>query len=291
MSRTLQQRLVVKNTQMAKEAWDIHAEILSDNKRSRSIDLKPNCPEKYEHVSDIIIHQEPFPNLKTVRLMLTTTEIRLKSRAQVTSIDSSSSSPMVNGPSQNGGAIEQLSVTPVGHETLLPNAFSAMTLQDPASGNWNMDTGASSHLNDSVPSLSNVFNMCIYLSVSVGDGHPIPVTNLGHGILPTLRRPVFLNNVLITPNIVKNLISVRQFVRDNFYTIEFDAFGFSVKDFMTRRLLLRYDNTGDLYPVLNPSYIPHAFLTSQYTWHQRLGPPGSEVLRRVLSSNSISCNK
>ncbi|GJT64335.1 ribonuclease H-like domain-containing protein [Tanacetum coccineum] len=30
---------------------------------------------------------------------------------------------------------------------------------------------------------------------------------------------------------------------------------------------------------------------SQYTWHQRLGHPRSEVLRRVLSSNSISYNK
>nr|GEY37567.1 ribonuclease H-like domain-containing protein [Tanacetum cinerariifolium] len=39
------------------------------------------------------------------------------------------------------------------------------------------------------------------------------------------------------------------------------------------------------------STIPHAFLTSQYTWHQRLGHPGSEVLCRVLSSNSLSCNK
>ncbi|GJT30560.1 ribonuclease H-like domain-containing protein [Tanacetum coccineum] len=51
------------------------------------------------------------------------------------------------------------------------------------------------------------------------------------------------------------------------------------------------DNTRDLYPVTKPSTIPHAFLTSQYTWHERLGHPGSEVLRRLLSSISILCNK
>nr|GEV12654.1 putative ribonuclease H-like domain-containing protein [Tanacetum cinerariifolium] len=51
------------------------------------------------------------------------------------------------------------------------------------------------------------------------------------------------------------------------------------------------ESTGDLYPVTKPSTIPHAFLTSQYTWHQRLGHPGSEVLRRLVSSDSISCNK
>ncbi|GKD30860.1 ribonuclease H-like domain-containing protein, partial [Tanacetum coccineum] len=87
------------------------------------------------------------------------------------------------------------------------------------------------------------------------------------------------------------MISVRQFVRDNSCTVEFDLFGFSVKDFITRRVLLRCDSTSELYPVTKPSTIPHAFLTSQYTWHQRLGHPGSEVLRRLVSSDSISCNK
>ncbi|GJZ33435.1 ribonuclease H-like domain-containing protein [Tanacetum coccineum] len=56
-------------------------------------------------------------------------------------------------------------------------------------------------------------------------------------------------------------------------------------------VLLRCDSTGDLYPVTAPSPIPYAFLVSQHMWHQRLGHPGSEVLRRLLSNNVISCNK
>ncbi|GKE57541.1 ribonuclease H-like domain-containing protein [Tanacetum coccineum] len=64
-----------------------------------------------------------------------------------------------------------------------------------------------------------------------------------------------------------------------------------IQDFMTRRVLLRCDNTGDLYPVTAPSPIPSAFLVSQQTWHQRLGYPGSEVLRSLVSNNVISCNK
>ncbi|GJU75919.1 ribonuclease H-like domain-containing protein [Tanacetum coccineum] len=39
------------------------------------------------------------------------------------------------------------------------------------------------------------------------------------------------------------------------------------------------------------SPIPHAFLVSQHAWHQHLGHPGSEVLRRLVSNNFISCNK
>nr|GEU42359.1 ribonuclease H-like domain-containing protein [Tanacetum cinerariifolium] len=73
--------------------------------------------------------------------------------------------------------------------------------------------------------------------------------------------------------------------------MEFDAFGFSVKDFLTRRVLLRCDSAGDLYPVTAPSLTPHAFLVSQHTWHQRIGHPGGEVLRRLVSSNFISYNK
>ncbi|GJT58366.1 ribonuclease H-like domain-containing protein [Tanacetum coccineum] len=127
--------------------------------------------------------------------------------------------------------------------TVLSHAFTAGTLHDPT-------------------------------TVSVGDGHSIPVTNTGHSILPTPLKYLHLNNVLIIPHIVKNLIFVRQFVRDNNCTTEFDAFGFSVKDFMTRRVLLRCDSTGDLCPVTTPSAIPYAFLVSQHMWHQRLGHPG-----------------
>nr|GEX55418.1 copia protein [Tanacetum cinerariifolium] len=74
-------------------------------------------------------------------------------------------------------------------------------------------------------------------------------------------------------------------------SIEFDSFGFSVKDFMTRRVLLRCDSTGDLYPVMAPSPIPSVFLVSQQTRHQRIGHPESEVLRRLVSNNVISSNK
>nr|GEY45253.1 RNA-directed DNA polymerase, eukaryota [Tanacetum cinerariifolium] len=124
-----------------------------------------------------------------------------------------------------------------------------------------MTTCASSHLNDYVHSLSNVLNMCIYPSVLVGDGYSISVTNFGHSILHTPHQPLHLNNVLITLNIGKNLIYARQFFRDNNCTVEFDAFGFSIKDFMTRRVLLQCDSTGYLYPITKPSIITHDFLT------------------------------
>ncbi|GJT25267.1 ribonuclease H-like domain-containing protein [Tanacetum coccineum] len=132
-----------------------------------------------------------------------------------------------------------------------------MANRDPT---WNMDTGASSHFNSHISNLNSVYNKCLYPSVCVGDGKSIPVTNTDHSILPTLNHPLHLHNVLVTPNIIKNLIYVRQFTRDNNCTVELDAFGFLVKDFLTRHILLRCDSSGDLYPVTSPSPTPHALL-------------------------------
>ncbi|GKB10162.1 hypothetical protein Tco_0844085, partial [Tanacetum coccineum] len=114
LSKTLQARLVVEDPQTAKEAWDLIAEIFNDNKRTRSIALKAKLrslklgdlsiellmhifglPDKYDSVSGIIVHRDTFSNLKTVRSMITTEEMRFKSRAQATSIDLTYSSPMV----------------------------------------------------------------------------------------------------------------------------------------------------------------------------------------------------
>ncbi|GKD62025.1 ribonuclease H-like domain-containing protein [Tanacetum coccineum] len=75
------------------------------------------------------------------------------------------------------------------------------------------------------------------------------------------------------------------FTRDDNCTVELDAFGFSVKDFLTRHILLRCDSSGDLYPVTQPSLTPHALLyASPTTWHQRLGHPGEEVLRSLVNA-------
>ncbi|GJR26918.1 ribonuclease H-like domain-containing protein [Tanacetum coccineum] len=59
------------------------------------------------------------------------------------------------------------------------------------------------------------------------------------------------------------LIEIRHviWISDNNYTVEFDAFGFSVKDFLTRHILLRCDSSGDLYPVTSSSPTPHALLS------------------------------
>ncbi|GJU77811.1 ribonuclease H-like domain-containing protein [Tanacetum coccineum] len=193
-------------------------------------------------------------------------------------------------PIEHHGA-PAMSPAPVSHAPALPYAFHTMTLQNP---NWNMDTGASSHLANNTGILTSFSNSSIYPSVFVGNGHSIPVTHTGHRFLHTSSKPLHLNHIFVTPHIIKNLIYVRQFTRDNDVFVEFDAYGFSVKDYQTGRLLLRCDSTGDLYPVTQQpsSQTPVVLLSfSSTTWHRRLGHPGDDVLRCLESKKLISCRK
>ncbi|GJX66895.1 hybrid signal transduction histidine kinase M [Tanacetum coccineum] len=234
---------------------------------------------RFATLVEIIRNRETFPSFENVRTMLLLKESSFNNDSG-SSTDFSSSSQGILG------------AAPALHSsqaTSLPSAFSTMTLYDPT---WNMDTGETSHLNSNAHNLSTLFNSRLYPSIHVGDGNSIPVTNTGHSIIPSLHRPLHLYNVLVTPNIIKNLISVRQFTRDNNCTIEFDAYGFSVKDFLTRHILLRCDSSGDLYLVTKPSTIPATFVsTSSSTWHQCLGNPGDDAIHSLSSRHLISCNK
>nr|GEU92116.1 ribonuclease H-like domain-containing protein [Tanacetum cinerariifolium] len=271
-------------------------------------------PFTYETISTVIVSQEHFPDLKTVRSLLTTHEMRLNARR-------GPSLEKVNNPCRNfakgscrfGDACKYLHNGVHGKSTLLPRTSGlASSVPDVTRSDLDMLQSMLAKFgldapNTSTPSPSvaymvyvppggsiihsrgsdafwstaggspctwtfiaassvydrgstaargffpcDILNMCIYPSVAVGDGRFIPVTNSGHSVLSTPFCPLRL---------------------------------------ITRRVLLRCDSTGDLYPVTKPFTIPHAFLTSQYTWHQRLGHPRSKVLRHLVSSDSISCNK
>ncbi|BAF23229.2 Os08g0236200 [Oryza sativa Japonica Group] len=99
-----------------------------------------------------------------------------------------------------------------------------------------------------------------------------------------------LKNILVAPSLVRNLLSVRQFTRDNKCSIEFDEFGFFVKDLQTQRVILRCNSRGDLYtlPTAVPAITAHSFLAESSTlWHRRLGHP-SPAAPRYRSSLVLS---
>ncbi|KAJ9548922.1 hypothetical protein OSB04_021465 [Centaurea solstitialis] len=159
-----------------------------------------------------------------------------------------------------------------------------------SSTEWYMDTGATDHVHENAGILNSVLDKHDTRSILVGDGSQIPVVTTGHASFPLNNpyRPLHLHNILISPTIIKNLISVRQFTRQNKTSIEFDSFGFTIRDYKTRRPLIRCDSDWPLYPVNSTN--PQVLLsTTQSTWHQRLGHPGDQVLKSLVSNNFISC--
>ena len=60
----------------------------------------------------------------------------------------------------------------------------------------------------------------------VGNGVIIPVSHIGQAFLPYSRDKFSLKNVLMSNQIIKNLVSVRKFTTDNWFSVSFDPLGF-----------------------------------------------------------------
>jgi len=74
--------------------------------------------------------------------------------------------------------------------------------------------------------------------ITVGNGAQMPVTHQAQTLIPTATNPLHLNDVLVSPSLIKNLISVRRLTRDNNVLIEFDPSGFSIKALPTMAEML-----------------------------------------------------
>jgi hypothetical protein len=104
-----------------------------------------------------------------------------------------------------------------------------MALTPPTVTNWVMDSNTSNHTTSDVGNLISVHppTSTDPSSVNVGNGSALSITSVGDSALPGL---FYFNNVLVTPDIIQNLLSVRYFTTNNWCSIEFDPFGLSVKD-------------------------------------------------------------
>jgi hypothetical protein len=178
--------------------------------------------------------------------------------------------------------------SPLWDQNSLASTFSTVTLTPPANDRY-LDTGASSHMtsHDGTLSHSSIPRYPSPTSIVVGNGSLLPVTATGSTHLGSLT----LNNVLVSPQLIKNLISVRQFTIDNNCFVEFDRYGCSVKDLPSRSVIIRCNSSKPLYPLKLP--VAHSLVassTSASLWHRRLGHPGREALSK-LTSAILGCNK
>jgi hypothetical protein len=178
-------------------------------------------------------------------------------------------------------------------QSMINAAISNLSLQNSGNNDWYFDSGASSHITGNAGNLTKLYSPSKLnpSHIVVGNGSFLPIYSVGSTTLTS--RPFNLERVLYSPSIIKNLISVRQFTIDNSCSIEFDPTGFSVKDLATRRLIMRSNSSGPLYPFFGASPHGHTAFTISTSdlWHRRLGHPGRQSLSRMARSFLPVCNK
>lgn len=91
----------------------------------------------------------------------------------------------------------------------LAYTMNAMSLHQPSTSDWFMDSGVSSHLIADPGNLSSATPSSIFhpSHIVVGNGSLMPVTAIGSTSFPSPHRRLHLSNILISPHVVKNLVS------------------------------------------------------------------------------------
>jgi hypothetical protein len=171
-------------------------------------------------------------------------------------------------------------------------------LDSPGGHHWIVDSDASNHTTSDVGNLTYVRPPTITdpLFTAVGNGSALRVTSVGD---LALLGQFYLNNVLVTLDIIQNLLLVHHFTTDNWCCMEFDPFGLSVKNLSTQNVITRCNSSRTLYTMhlpshlapLSPTSAPPALVASTSTWHRRLGHPGVDVLSKLSHASSVVCSR
>jgi hypothetical protein len=164
------------------------------------------------------------------------------------------------------------------------------------------DSDAMHHTTPSVGNISTLRPLASFnpSSIVVGNDSTLPIASVGDSVLPG---PFYLNNILLAPDMVQSLLSVRHFTTDNWCSMKFDPFGLSVKDLTTKNVIVKSNSTGSLYTMRLPrsltpcsstvaalaaiSHVLTAVVPT--TWHRRLGHPGLDALSSLSRSSFIQC--
>lgn len=104
-------------------------------------------------------------------------------------------------------------------QTLAAN-FQTMSLQSLPINEWYFDSGATHHMTAYAGILTLTPSSCPP-HIIVNNRHLLPVTTTGIAHLP---HNLHLNNVVVSSNLIKNLIYVCQFTSDTNWSVELDSF-------------------------------------------------------------------
>jgi hypothetical protein len=180
----------------------------------------------------------------------------------------------------------------------LANSFNTMALTPPVVTDSIVESSTSNHITLDASNLTFVCPPTFTdpSSIVVGNGSALSITSVGDSALPSL---FYLNNVLVTHDIIQNLSYVHHFTTGNWCSMEFDPFGLSVKNLSKQNMITRCNSSGPLYTMRPPSdpapsspmSAPSALVALASTWHRCLDHPGIDVMSKLSHDSSVVCSR
>lgn len=138
----------------------------------------------------------------------------------------------------------------------LPMALTTMRVIDvteQSGAEWFLDSGASSHVTNSMQHLNHNHPYRGNDAVLIGDGSFLPITHVGSADLASTSGTLPLRDVLVCPDITKSLLSVSKLTKDYPCSFDFDSDGVCIKDKGSRKVLNRGNTSEGLYRLQSSS--------------------------------------
>jgi hypothetical protein len=97
-------------------------------------------------------------------------------------------------------------------------------------GMWYLDSRSTHHVTNDVNHLTIATPYNGIDALMAWNGNALLITQTRATSILMENGTTILNDVLVVPNITKNLLSIYHFCQDNPLNVEFDNYGFSIKD-------------------------------------------------------------
>jgi hypothetical protein len=169
------------------------------------------------------------------------------------------------------------------------HALSTISTNSANNSDSHPDTGATHHVTANMANLS-LRNEDYHGTdnIQVGNGTGLCISHIGSSNLETENHSFSLKNILLVPDIQKNLLYVQQFAHANKVYFVFHANYFLIKDWRTGTLLHCKPLLNGLYSMRPSSRSSSPWALSGVRvslegWHKRLGHPAFPTVSKIIS--------
>ncbi|CAN6453390.1 unnamed protein product [Victoria cruziana] len=130
-----------------------------------------------------------------------------------------------------------------------------MNLHQNEEGIWYVDSGATAHVTSDAGKFFSLMPYTGTCTVVTGVGSHHPISHTGNITLDMHNSTIPLSDVLLTPAIQKNILSVSKLVDDTNSSMVFTPSSVCLKDLQTKRTLAKGHRRGNMY-VFEESAVP-----------------------------------